>query len=160
MYIQSYFSQMVFIAMKLDNNNHSVFRLDYCLVMCTQDCCRVMDEDISDRLKEIFMKISPSYNISLEKWEYDADHVCILFRGQPNTEMSRFINAYKSAGSRLIRKEFPQVKKTLPDGKFWSRSFCLLTAGSAPSDIVDQYIRTQGREHGAQGNQIQAVPNN
>ena len=38
---------------------------------------------------------------------HDVDHVHILFRGQPNTEISKLINAYKSASSRIIKKDFP-----------------------------------------------------
>lgn len=30
-----------------------------------------------------------------------------------NAEISKFINAYKSASSRLIKKEFPQICKSL-----------------------------------------------
>ena len=39
------------------------------------------------------------------------DHVHILFKAHPNTEMTKFINAYKSASSRLIKKDFPTVQK-------------------------------------------------
>ncbi len=96
--------------MKLDNNNHSVFMLNYHLIMCIKYRNKVIDDIISNRLKEIFEKIAPSYNITLEEWNHDIDNVHILFRGQPNTEISKFINAYKSASSRLIKKEFPQIR--------------------------------------------------
>ncbi len=66
------------------------------------------------------------YSITLEEWNHDIDHVHILLRGQPNTEISKFINAYKSAGSRLIRKEFPKIRKALWKELFWSQGFCLL----------------------------------
>ena len=80
--------------MKLDNNNHSVFMLHYQLIMCIKYCNKVIDDEISNRLKEIFERIAFSYNITLEEWNQDTDHVHILFRGQPNTEISKFINAY------------------------------------------------------------------
>ena len=41
------------------------------------------------------------------------DHVHIVFRAHPNTELSKFINAYKSASSRLIKKDFPEVRRKL-----------------------------------------------
>ena len=47
----------------------------------------------------------------------------MLFRGQPNTEMSKFINAYKFAGSRLIKKEYSQIRESLRKEMFWSQSF-------------------------------------
>ena len=112
--------------MKLDTNNHSVFMLHYHLIMCVKYRNKVIDDTVSDRLKEIFLKIAPSYNITLEEWNHDVDHVHILFRGQPNTEISKFINAYKSASSRIIKKESPKIRKSLWKEMFWSQSFCLL----------------------------------
>ncbi len=130
--------------MKLDTNNHSVFLLQYHLIMCIKYRNKVIDDSISERLKEIFRSIAPNYNITLEEWNHDRDHVHILFRGQPNTEMSKFINAYKSASSRLIKKEFPQIRRSLWNEMFWSQSYCLISTGGATVDIIRQYIQTQG----------------
>ena len=138
--------------MKLDNNNHSVFLLNYQLIMCTKHRNKVIDDVISNRLREMFEKLSPKYNISLDEWHHDADHVHILFRGQPNSEISKFINAYKSASSRLIKKEFPEIRKSLWKEMFWSQSFCLLTTGGATVDIIKQYIMSQGKKNGKQSN--------
>ena len=134
--------------MKFDNNYHSVFFLQYHLIMCVKYRNKVIDDAISNRLREIFERISPSYNITLEEWNHDVDHVHILFRGQPNTEMSKFINAYKSASSRLVKKEFPEIRNSLWKEMFWSQSFCLLTTGGASADMVKQYIQSQGEKHG------------
>jgi putative transposase len=56
-----------------------------------------MDGDGSRRLHEMFESIAPKYNISLQEWNHDRDHVHVLFKAQPNSELSKFINAYKSA---------------------------------------------------------------
>ena len=146
--------------MQLDTNNHSVFMLHYHLIMCIKYRNKVIDDGISNCLREIFVKIAPSYNITLEEWNHDTDHVHILFKGQPNTEISKFINAYKSASSRLIKKEFPEIRKSLWKEMFWSQSFCLLTTGGATVDVIKQYIQSQGRKDGKQSNQIQGVPHN
>ncbi|WP_368101508.1 IS200/IS605 family transposase, partial [Bifidobacterium pseudocatenulatum] len=58
---------------------------------------------------------------------------------------SKFINAYKSASSRLLKQEFPQIRQKLWKEYFWSRSFCLLTTGGAPIEVVRRYIENQGR---------------
>ena len=139
-------------TMQLDTNNHSVFLLHYHLIMCVKYRNKVIDDEISIRLKEIFVRIAPTYNITLEEWNHDVDHVHILFRGQPNTEISKFINAYKSASSRIIKKEFPVIRKSLWKEMFWSQSFCLLTTGGATVDIIRQYIQSQGKKDGKQGN--------
>ena len=132
--------------MKFDTNNHSVFILHYHLIMCIKYRNKVIDNNISNRLKEIFEFIAPKYKIVLEEWNHDADHVNILFKGQPNTEISKFINAYKSASSRLIKKEYPEIRKSLWKEMFWSQSYCLISTGGVTVDIIKQYIQSQGRK--------------
>ena len=133
---------------KMDHNAHSVYLMYYHLVMVVKYRRKVMDDPISERAKEIWEYIAPDYGITLEEWNHDVDHVHVLFRGQPNTEISKFINAYKSASSRLIKKEFPQIRKSLWKEMFWSQSFCLLTTGGATVDIIKQYIQSQGKKDG------------
>jgi putative transposase len=60
--------------------------------------------------------------------------------------MTKFINAYKSASSRLIKRDFPQVKEKLWKEMFWSRNFCLLTTGGSPIDVVKKCIENQGEK--------------
>ena len=52
----------------------------------------------------------------------------------------------KSASSRLLKKEYPEIREKLWKEAFWSQSFCLLTAGGAPVEVIRQYIESQGRE--------------
>lgn len=130
--------------MKLDNNNHSVFLLYYHLVLVVKYRRKVFDDTMSDYAKDMFVRLGENYNISLVEWNHDIDHVHILFKAHPNTEMSKFINAYKSASSRLIKKNFPQVKRKLWKEYFWSRSFCLLTTGGSPVEVIKKYIENQG----------------
>ncbi|MEJ3741134.1 IS200/IS605 family transposase [Bacillus cereus group sp. MYBK163-2] len=132
--------------MKLDSNNHSVFLLYYHLVLVVKYRRNVFDDDMSDYAKDMFVRLSENYNITLVEWNHDVDHVHILFKAHPNTEMTKFINAYKSASSRLIKRDFPQVKKKLWKEMFWSRSFCLLTTGGSPIGVVKTYIENQSEK--------------
>ncbi|TKI58348.1 IS200/IS605 family transposase [Brevibacillus antibioticus] len=130
--------------MELDNNNHSVFSLYYHLVLVVKYRRNVLDDEISDYAKDMFVRISDGYNITLLEWNHDSNHVHVRFKAHPNTEMTKFINAYKSASSRLIKKDFPQVRKKLWKELSWSRSFCLLTPGGSPIEVIKKYIESQG----------------
>lgn len=105
--------------MKFDSNKHSVFLLYHHLILVTKYRRDVIDEKISKRLKEIFEYIQPNYNITLVEWNHDKDHIHVLFKATPTTPLSKFINAYKSASSRLIKKEFPEIKQKLWKEYFW-----------------------------------------
>ena len=130
----------------LDNNNHSVFLMYYHLILVTKYRRKVLDDSICSRAKEIFEYIAPNYNITLIEWNDDQDHIHILFKAHPNSELSKFINAYKSASSRLIKKEYPSVRSKLWKESFWSKSYCLLTTGGAPVEVIKKYIESQGEK--------------
>ena len=133
--------------MILDTNAHSVFALYYHLILVTKYRRNVFTDNISERAKEIFEYITPNYKIELVEWNHDRDHIHVLFKAQPKTELSKFINAYKSASSRLLKKEFPEIKQRLWKEMFWSRSFCLLSSSGAPVEVIQQYIRGQGEKN-------------
>lgn len=132
--------------MKLDTNNHSVFKLNYRLIMVVKYRRKVIDDTISARLKNIFEDIGTNYHVSVKEWNHDIDHIHVLMKAKPNTELSKFINAYKSASSRRIKNEFPKIRQKLWKEYFWSQSYCLLTVGGAPLEVLKQYIETQGQK--------------
>ena len=130
--------------MELRNNNHSVFSIHFHLVLVIKYRRKVINDEISERLKEIFGYIQDNYNIVLEEWNHDIDHVHVLFRSEPNSNISKFINAYKSASSRLIKKEYPSIKSRLYKEAFWSQSFCLISTGGVNIETIKKYIESQG----------------
>lgn len=133
--------------MKLDNNNHSVFKLYYHLVLVTKYRRKVLDDEITGYLKERFITLGKKYNIHLEEMHHDKDHLHILFRGEPNSEISKFINGYKSATSRMVKQKYPRVRKQLWKSMFWSRSFCLISSGGVTTEVIQRYIETQGEQN-------------
>lgn len=134
------------ITMKLDTNSHSVFLLNYHLILCIKYRRKVLNDEISERLKEMFIKITDTYGVTLMEWNHDGDHIHLLFRAKPNTDLSRMLNVYKAASSKKIKNEFPEIRQYLWKSAFWSKSYCLLTTGGAPIEVIKKYIETQGEK--------------
>lgn len=132
--------------MFLESNNHSVFSLNYHLILVVKYRRKVIDDEISNRLKDIFEYVSKNYNITIKEWNHDTDHIHVLFKAHPNSEISKFLNAYKSASSRLIKKEYPGIKEKLYKEYFWSQSFCLISVGGVTIEAVQKYIEGQGEK--------------
>jgi len=59
----------------------------------------------------MFEYISLKYKITLLEWNHDEDHIHVLFKAHPKTEISKFINAYKSASSRLLKNNIQALEK-------------------------------------------------
>ena len=60
----------------------------YHLILVIKYRRKVINEDISIRLREIYINIQDRYNIPLLEWNHDRDHIHILFKAHPNTEIS------------------------------------------------------------------------
>jgi putative transposase len=61
----------------------------------------------------------------------------------PISELARLL---KGVSSRIIRKEFwPEIKNKLWGDHFWSSSYCAVTAGGAPLEVIKKYIENQNR---------------
>ena len=128
----------------LDSNNHSVFSLNYHLVLVTKYRRKVFtNQKMFDRLREIADYIAASHNIAIKQMNGEPDHIHFLLRTKPNCDLSKYINAMKSATSRRLKQEFPGVKKKLWKEMFWSQSYCLLTVGGAPLEVLKKYIENQ-----------------
>lgn len=132
-----------------DTNKHSVFLLQYHLILVIKYRRKVIDDMICNRLKEIFENIAQKeqYKLKVIEFNHDKDHLHILFKAEPKSEISKFINAYKSASSRLIKQEFPQIKEKLWKEAFWSRSFFLATTGGVTLEVLKQYVEDQGKNN-------------
>lgn len=134
-------------TMKLDNNLHSVYSLHYHLILVTKYRKSVFNDEMSDYAKAMFERLSDKYGITCLEWNHDGDHIHVLFKAEPKSELSKFINVYKSASSRLIKRDFPHVKTQLWKEMFWSKSFCLITSGGATIETIQQYIQSQSDNH-------------
>ncbi|WP_407639604.1 transposase [Anaerobacillus alkalidiazotrophicus] len=45
-----------------------------------------------------------------------------------------------------IKRDFPIIRNKLWKEMFWTRSFCLITTGSASIETIKQYIEKQGKK--------------
>lgn len=130
--------------MELDTNNRSVFSLHYHLVLVVKYRRNVINDDISDELKSIFENIQDNYYISIQEWNHDVDHIHVLFKANPKTDLTKFLNIYKNASSRIVKKKFPEIKSKLWKESFWTKSYCLITTGGVSIEVVRKYIENQG----------------
>ena len=109
---------------------------------------KVINDEISEYLKHCFVVVGQAYGINLQEWNHDQDHVHVLFRATPHTEMAKFFeNAfYKSSSSRMVKKRFSEIKQYLWKSAFWTQSYCLISTGGAPLEVLKRYIESQGRK--------------
>jgi transposase IS200-family protein len=133
--------------MDLDKNRHSVYRLQFHLVVVTKYKQPIINKDINERLKQIAISIfEKAWNVKIIQIETECDHIHILFESSPQVQLSKLVNNFKTVSARLIRKEFKdQVDKYYYKPLFWSNSYCIISSGGAPIETIKKYIEGQNK---------------
>jgi len=132
---------------KLEKQSHAIFALTYHYICVVKYRRKIFDtQSITGRLKEINYDIAEKFNVRILNQETDLDHLHLLFSGSPRLDLIKFINSLKAVSSRLLRKEFPEIKHKLWRGVFWSPSYFLCTTGQVTLDQLKKYVETQGQD--------------
>lgn len=125
---------------------HSVYSITLHLVLVVKYRRDVIDDTISNRIKEIFKTIGLSHDVKIIEWNYDKDHVHTILSISPSTNLNKYVNAAKTASSRLIKKELPEIKSKLYQDSLWTRGFYVNSTGSTQIEVVKNYILNQGEK--------------
>ena len=140
-----FISSTIIIPMKynLDKGNHSVYCLQFHYVACVKYRQKVLTDTISARLKAINLDVAKAFGIEIIEQETTIDHIHILFSSKPQIQPSKFVNSLKSVSARLLFREFPEVKKKLWEGHFWSPSYFLASTGQVTLEDLKRYVENQ-----------------
>ena len=103
---------------ELNRNQHSVYKLTFHLVLVIKYRRKVINQNIFDSLMVIFSNIGSMYGVEIIESNWEADHIHVLFDAMPSTNLVKFINAYKTASSRIIKRDYPTIKRFL-----WKSAF-------------------------------------
>ncbi|WP_257253413.1 MULTISPECIES: IS200/IS605 family transposase [unclassified Endozoicomonas] len=130
----------------MKSHYHCVYKLKYHLVLVTKYRRRCFTAPMLVRLEEICRDLCQKWEVDLEEFGGEADHVHLMLDLHPNIMPSKFVNNLKTVTSRLIRKEFSKhLKMHYWKPVLWTRAYCLITADGAPLEVLKEYIQKQER---------------
>ena len=129
----------------LRHNRHSLYDLEYHLVVVTKYRHPVLTEDITNRLLEISHDVlEKNWRCSISEINTSINHVHILFEAPPQVQLSKLVNNFKTVSSRLLRKEFADfLSKYYWKPYFWSLSYFIATVSDRAHDAIRKYIENQ-----------------
>ena len=125
----------------MDSNNNIVFRCTFHVVWCTKYRRKLLTPEVEARLKEIAAEVAAETRCTIREMEGDLDHFHMLVDCDPQFGIHRFVKAVKGRSSRLLRKEFGQLRTRVPT--LWTNSYFVATVGGAPLAAIKKYIENQ-----------------
>lgn len=123
------------------STKHIVYSNKYHIVFCPKYRRKVLVGKIEKRLKQLIKQICKEKQADLIECEIMPDHVHILVEINPQFGIHKLVRFLKGRTSRILRDEFPELKSKLPT--LWTHSYFCSTIGSAPLEIIKQYIENQ-----------------
>ena len=104
------------------------------------------------RLKEICSEIGKRYWFQFDAIGTDGDHIHIFVGSEPKYAPSKVMQIIKSIAAKQIFKDFPEIRKELWGGEFWSDGGYIGTVGEGvTAEIIRDYIEKQGTTEEKEG---------
>lgn len=130
------------------NKRHNKTLLLYHLVFPVKYKQKVISGSISEAIKEISLEIGDRFEMEFIEIGTDEDHIHFLVQGVPRMSVEEMIRTIKSITAREIFHRFPEVKKELWGGSFWTSGYFANTVGQyGNTEVIKKYVENQGRKY-------------
>jgi putative transposase len=123
------------------SNNNVVYSCKYHVVFCPKYRRKVLVNGVDEKLKSIIAQAAQDCRAEIIEMQVMPDHVHLLCEVDPQFGIHRFVKTVKGRSSRILREEFPWLKRRLPS--LWTNSYFVSTVGGAPLQVIKQYIEQQ-----------------
>jgi len=87
--------------------------------------------------------LAEEIGIEIIAHEPAEDHLHVLFKATPKTNLVNVVTVLKGVTARRLRQEFPKTKEFLWGDSFWSDSYFLATTGQVSLDVLMHYVESQ-----------------
>ncbi len=99
-----------------------------------------------NRLEQIMSDVCGDFEAELSEFNGEDNHVHLLVHFPPKVALSKLVNSLKGVSSRLLRKEFEDIRVAYWKGvRLWSGSYFAGSVGGAPLEVLREYIEQQAR---------------
>ncbi len=122
-------------------NAGAVFSLKYHIVWCPKYRRPVLTWEVEVRLRMLLYEKADELGMAIHALEVMPDHVHLFVESDPTMCVAEIVNRFKGFTSRVLRKEFAQLRTRLPT--LWSRSYYAASVGAVSETTVKRYIENQ-----------------
>ena len=108
----------------------------------------MLEEDISNDLKEILWKTSKNFNYDIKALEVMPDHVDLFISTKPTVSPMDIVRTLKSISAIELFKLHPRLNSFYSRAdSLWSKGYFASTVGNVSEDMVKKYIENQKKNN-------------
>jgi putative transposase len=125
---------------------HCAYDVHYHIVFPVKYRKALLSEPIVQYIKEIGKELEERYDLEIEQMGCDQDHIHLLLSAHPKYAPGQLVRLFKSITARQLFQKFPELKKELWGGEFWTDGYYVGTVSERNNwKIVEQYVKNQGK---------------
>ena len=125
---------------------HCAYQTHYHLVFPVKYRKALLSPEVEKAIPMIAREISERYEVEFEQIGCDKNHIHILCSFHPKYSIGEVVRKFKSITARELFKKFPELKKSLWGGEFWSDGYYAATVGEGGNwAVVKKYVHNQGK---------------
>jgi len=124
-------------------SSHSFHKILYHLVFTPKYRRRIIQGKLESRLKFLLYECAEVNDWFIHELEVMSDHIHILVQIPPNIPISQAAMYFKGGSSKVLRKEFPEIKEFLWGDSFWQDGYFVESIGRIDQKKMRQYIQEQ-----------------
>ena len=130
---------------KVRKSSHCAWQIHYHIVFPVKYRKTLLDEEVTNIIKETAVGIEERYPIEMEALGTDKNHIHVLCTAHPKVAPGRIVQMFQSITAREICRRRPDLKRALWGGALWSVGYYVGTVGERANwKMVERYVQRQG----------------
>jgi len=121
-------------------SGHTITCFTAHLVWVTKYRYPVLKGDIQHRCRDLIVQICDAEDVQILKGVVSKDHVHMHIEYPAKLSISDLVKRMKGRTSRILQKEFPQLKKRYWGQHFWAIGYGGWSTGNVTDDMVQAYL--------------------
>lgn len=131
--------------MEIEHAPHCTYRIRYHMVFVVKYRKAIIDREKMAFLKHILIEIGERYWFKFDAIGVEKDHFHVVLGAAPRYSPSRIMQIIKSITAREFFKKYPEIKKQLWGGEFWTDGGHIDTVSEYGGlEKIRRYVEEQG----------------
>ncbi len=122
------------------HTKHVTYKITYHFVWCPKHRKQVLVGDVAQFVEAEIRRLCEENTWVIGALQVQEDHVHVFLSAEPRTAPSLIANTLKGITARQVFKQYPEVKKQLWGGSFWSRAYYVGTVGDMIESTVKKFL--------------------
>ena len=122
-------------------SGHTVSRLTVHLVWVTKYRFKVLTGDIQKRFRELLIQVCDTEDVRILSGVVSKDHIHMHIEYPPSLSISELVKRLKGRSSRLLQKEYTELKRRYWGKHLWAIGYGAWSTGNITEEVVQEYLK-------------------